>query len=122
MNALIRGASIALLGVVASVSALAAGTMQAAVVKGGKLVVDTVPIPEPQANQVRIKVRAASVNPVDYGRFGNQEGAIPGFDLSGVIDALGPGVTGWKVGDAVMARGTASYAQYAISGLNTMAK
>ena len=46
--------------------AWAAGSMQAMVVTDGTLHAQIVPIPEPQIGQVRIRVRAASVNPVDW--------------------------------------------------------
>jgi NADPH:quinone reductase-like Zn-dependent oxidoreductase len=116
------GLSLALIATAAFASAQAAD-MQAAVVRGGKLVVETKPIPEPIANSVRIKVRAAAVNPADYGRFGNAEGAMPGFDTSGVVDAAGPGVTAWKKGDEVIAMASnGSYAQYVVVPLERVAK
>ncbi len=43
-------------------------------------------------------------------------GQVPGTDVAGVIDTLGEGVTGWKVGDQVLgfARQSGSYAEYAV--------
>jgi NADPH:quinone reductase-like Zn-dependent oxidoreductase len=73
--------------------AWAADTMRAVVVSDGKLHVENVPIPVPQAGQVRIHVRAASVNPVDWKlaeRAVPGSHAIPGRDLAGVIDAIAP--------------------------------
>jgi NADPH:quinone reductase-like Zn-dependent oxidoreductase len=100
-----------------------AADMQVAAVTGGKLAIQSKPIPEPAANEVRIKVRAAGVNPVDYGRFGTREGAVPGFDASGVIDAVAPGVTAWKKGDEVIVMApVGSYAQYVIAPLERVAK
>lgn len=65
------------------------------------------PTPEPQAGEVRVKVAAASLNPVDtYIRAGLvamplPKPFIPGCDLAGTVDAIGPGVTRFKVGDRV---------------------
>ena len=88
--------------------------MQAIVQTDTGLSLQTVDTPKPAAGQVLIKVYAAGVNPVDWKR----KPSIPGFDMAGVIDTLGAGVTTWKIGDAVVARGTAAaggYAQYAIA-------
>lgn len=65
------------------------------------------PRPSPGPGQVRVAVHAAGVNPVDAGNrrdgswAGIQPPVIPGSDASGVIDALGPGVTGWAPGEEV---------------------
>ncbi|MGC4094587.1 MAG: NADP-dependent oxidoreductase [Polyangiaceae bacterium] len=72
----------------------------------------TLPRPEPGPGDVRVRVRAASVNPVDYKiRDGKVKvllrysfPLILGSDLAGDVDAVGPGVTRFKVGDAVYAR------------------
>jgi NADPH2:quinone reductase len=71
----------------------------------------TLPIPSPGPGQVRVHVAAATVNPTDIGfRMGGRrlpEGLeppyIPGMELAGVIDEVGPSVTSWQVGDRVMA-------------------
>jgi NADPH:quinone reductase len=71
----------------------------------------TVPVPSPGPGQLRVKVAAATVNPTDLGfRQGGRrlpDGVVPpyiaGMDLSGVIDAVGPEVSGWHAGDRVMA-------------------
>lgn len=68
-------------------------------------------VPEPGPGQVRVAVRAASVNPIDWkimaGKARRQMPAelpaVPGFDMAGVVDALGPDVHDWQVGDEVMA-------------------
>lgn len=67
------------------------------------------PLPEPLPTEVRVAVRAAGVNPVDWHtRAGNGVagvlGAPPvvlGWDLAGVVDAVGFGVTRFAVGDEV---------------------
>jgi NADPH2:quinone reductase len=65
------------------------------------------PTPESKAGEVRVKVAAAALNPIDtYIRSGavsmNQpKPAIPGCDLAGTVEALGPGAKRFKVGDRV---------------------
>jgi NADPH:quinone reductase-like Zn-dependent oxidoreductase len=85
--------------------------MRAAVVTafGGPEVVEVVEIdvPEPGAGQIRIKVAAAALNPVDAGvRVGVFGGAGErlglGWDVAGTVDAVGVGA-GWAVGDQVVA-------------------
>lgn len=74
---------------------------------------EEVPDPQPRLGEVRIRVHAATVNRVlDVAlRRGAQMQrnavlpCIPGVDCAGVVDAVGPGVTRWKVGDHVAAAG-----------------
>ena len=67
-----------------------------------------VPVPEPGAGEVRIRVRAAAVNFPDLLMTGGGYQLKPdlpfvsGLEFAGEIDALGDGVTGWTVGDAVI--------------------
>jgi len=69
------------------------------------------PTPDPQAGEVRVAIRAASLNFPDLLIVQNKYQAkpplpfVPGTEYSGVIDAVGPGVTGFKVGDRVAAFG-----------------
>ena len=65
--------------------------------------------PEPSAGEVRVTVRAAGVNPIDYkvysGMFGENPDRLPirlGFEAAGVIDAVGPDVDDLSVGDEVI--------------------
>ena len=98
--------------------------MQAAEVgEGGALTVQTRPVPRPGANEVLIKVRSAGVNPVDWKSAQRRLGMVPGVDVSGTIDTLGEGVTGWKVGDQVLgfARQSGGYAEYAVIPVNSLA-
>ena len=112
---------------VAGAQASAAGMMQAAVIADGKVKVESVPIPDPGKGQVRIKVRAASVNPVDWkiaDRAAPGARLIAGKDVAGVIDAVGEGAAPWKVGDAVIgvvAQGSGSYAEYALANTAAIA-
>jgi NADPH:quinone reductase-like Zn-dependent oxidoreductase len=102
--------------------------MQAAVISRGHPVLRSVPIPAPAADQVRIAVRAAGVNPADWkmarmaGRMGPEP--ILGLDAAGTIDAIGPGVSGWKVGEAVIAvtgPPHGAYAQYTLASVRALA-
>jgi putative PIG3 family NAD(P)H quinone oxidoreductase len=77
------------------------------------------PVPEPAADEVLIRVAAAGVNRPDIfqrrGRYAPPPGAsdIPGLEVAGVIEALGPGVTAWRVGDQVCALVSGGgYAEY----------
>jgi NADPH2:quinone reductase len=64
-----------------------------------------IPVTDPQAGEVRVKVMAATINPVDFkvrqGRLGGDLPLVLGFDLAGVVDAVGPGVSELAVGDPV---------------------
>ncbi|MBY6346232.1 NAD(P)-dependent alcohol dehydrogenase [Providencia rettgeri] len=66
------------------------------------------PIPEPGPGQVRVQIQATSLNFRDLLmmkgtlHYGTRQGAIPLSDASGVIDAIGPEVHRFKVGDRVI--------------------
>ncbi|MER7947713.1 NADP-dependent oxidoreductase [Streptomyces sp. NPDC096079] len=81
--------------------------------------------PEPGPGEVRVKVAAVGLNPVDWKRqYGWVEEfypttfpAVPGLEFAGTVDALGEGVTGLAVGDEVLGwTKTGAYAEYAIAG------
>lgn len=120
---LLSAGALALAGAQAS----AAGMMKAAVISDGNVSVESVPIPEPGRGQVRIKVRAVSVNPVDWkvaDRAASGSKLIAGKDVAGVIDAVGEGAAPWKKGDAVIgvvAQGSGSYAEYALASTAAIA-
>ncbi|MGW3497055.1 NADP-dependent oxidoreductase [Streptomyces sp. NPDC001020] len=112
--------------------------MRAAVVRlfGGPEAVEIVEtgVPEPGAGQVRIKVAAAALNPVDgamragvFGEAGRQVGL--GWDAAGTVDAVGVGADGaWNVGDEVvaLAYGTTkplgTHAEYVVVDTDAVAK
>ena len=78
------------------------------------------PRPRPGPGQVLIRVGATSVNRADLQqRAGNYppppgESEILGLEVAGVIQELGPDVTGWRAGDRVMTLvGGGGYAEYA---------
>jgi len=71
------------------------------------LVLEDAPLPEPGPGEVRVRVHAASLNYRDQiiltGQYGVKvtEDLIPLSDGAGAIDAVGPGVATWSVGDRV---------------------
>jgi NADPH:quinone reductase-like Zn-dependent oxidoreductase len=93
------------------------------------------PIGEPAAGEVLVAVRAAGVNVMDPIYVGGwmkdyQEHRfpfVPGIDLSGVVERLGPGVDRFAIGDevyGVVARpfvGEGTYAELAITGADSLA-
>lgn len=108
-------------------AALVAATenMHAVVFEDGSFQLQSVPKPEPQPGQVRIKVHAAAVNPVDWKQAAHAVPGtrlIPGRDLSGVIDAVGDAAGPWRVGQAVIAIASGgSYAEYALASVSALA-
>ena len=78
-----------------------------------------VPIPQPGAGQVLIRVEAAGVNFIEiYFRKGVYKAALPltpGSEAAGTVEVLGPGVTGFNAGDRVASVSVlGSYAEYAL--------
>jgi NADPH:quinone reductase-like Zn-dependent oxidoreductase len=83
-----------------------------------------VEVPQPGPGQVRVRVRAAGVNALDgkirsgalQAVFPTPLPVIPGFEVSGTVDAVGVGVTDVSVGDDVVGwSDTGAYAQYALA-------
>jgi putative PIG3 family NAD(P)H quinone oxidoreductase len=97
-----------------------AATMRAIGCEPGEaLFIQTLPVPEPGAGEILIRVAAAGLNRADLvqreGRYPPPPGASPimGLEVSGTVAALGPGVTRWKVGDSVCALlAGGGYAEY----------
>jgi NADPH:quinone reductase-like Zn-dependent oxidoreductase len=152
------GGIAAAIAAIAVTAVTAAPTEMKAILQAGtggreSLIYKSVPVPSPGENQVLVKIYAASINPVDWknrsGMFAGPRGGggggegqptvtaatpentrIPGSDAAGVIDQVGPGVTQFKVGDAVIAsigRGGApagvlngAYAQYAVAAVGSV--
>lgn len=78
--------------------------------------------PAPKSGEVLVRVHASSVNRPDIvqreGKYPPPAGdsEILGLEVAGVIEALGPDVTGWKVGDRVMTLvGGGGYAEHAVA-------
>jgi NADPH2:quinone reductase len=78
--------------------------------------------PTPKSGEVLVRVHASSVNRPDIvqreGKYPPPPGdsEILGLEVAGVIEALGPDVSGWQVGDRVMTLvGGGGYAEYAVA-------
>ena len=74
-----------------------------------QLALSEVPTPEPGPGEVRVAVRAIGVNPIDWKLYSGALGRDPkalggfGFELAGVVEAVGDAVTAWHPGDEVIA-------------------
>ena len=91
------------------------------------------PVPSPGPGQVRIKVAASTVNPMDWHLgtgspgivrlaegFGRPKHEIPGREACGVVHQLGSGVTEFKIGQSVFGWVTGAFAQYSIAEADRM--
>jgi len=93
---------------------------------------DDLPRPEPAAGQLLVRVKAAGVGPWDAlireGKSGLQQPLplILGSDLSGIVEAVGAGVAGFRRGDEVYGatneQFTGAYAEYALPLAKMMAQ
>jgi NADPH:quinone reductase-like Zn-dependent oxidoreductase len=96
----------------------------------GAVKLETVAVPQPAEGQVLLRVYAAGTNPVDWNirapapaSAATPAAAAPppmttlGRDVAGVIAAVGPGVTDYKVGDKVYTAlsGGGAYAEFAVA-------
>jgi NADPH:quinone reductase-like Zn-dependent oxidoreductase len=102
---------------------------------GATCAVRELPDPQPGEGQVRIRVEAASANPADLAMVSGAYKAfmeyhfplVPGLDLGGVVDLVGPGVDGLSVGDAVFGVhgkrvvGEGTFAELTIASAGTVA-
>ena len=103
------------------------------------LKVAAVPIPTPDAGQVRIRVAAASVNARDWHvmrgeprlarlldrtTFGRTAPRIRirGTDFAGTIDAVGADVTRWRPGDTVFGEADAALAEYVVASQDVVTR
>jgi NADPH:quinone reductase-like Zn-dependent oxidoreductase len=85
--------------------------------------------PQPQAGEVLVRVYAAGVNPVDWKiRAGWMKDFhpmnfpyIPGMDIAGVVEEVGPGVTAFQKGQAVFGQAAAgAYAEYTTASVQKL--
>jgi NADPH:quinone reductase-like Zn-dependent oxidoreductase len=86
--------------------------------------------PEPRDGEVLVRVFAAGVNPVDWkiraGWMKDFRPAtfpyVPGADLAGVVEKVGPGVSAFQPGQDVFGRSSnGSYAEYSLAPANALA-
>jgi len=85
------------------------------------------PIPEPGPGQVLIRLEAIGVNFIEiYFRKGVYKSSmpmVPGSEAAGTVEELGPGVTGFKAGEAVASVSVlGSYAEYALVAAASLVK
>jgi NADPH:quinone reductase-like Zn-dependent oxidoreductase len=93
------------------------------------LALERIAKPKPGDGKVLIKVRAASVNPYEWhtvtgkpyfmrlgSGLGAPQGSRVGYDMAGTIEAIGAGVTRFKVGDEVFGGAHGALAEYAVAG------
>jgi NADPH:quinone reductase len=93
------------------------------------------PLPEPESGEVRVRVAAAGMNPVDNSilqgylkdMVEHRFPLILGIDASGTIEAVGDGADAWSVGDAVFGVsgkryfGAGTYAEYVTMAAGSIA-
>ncbi len=92
----------------------------------GVLVYEDAPCPRPRDGEVLVRVHAAGINPIDWkireGRYQDMIPTtlplVPGWDVSGVVESVGRGVSRFAVGDEVFSRPDVSrdgaYAEYIV--------
>lgn len=95
---------------------------------------ESVKLPALKEDQVLVQVKATSINPIDWKlregylqqMFDWEFPIILGWDVAGIISAVGENVTDWQIGDRVFARPATTrfgtYADYAIVDTNLLAK
>jgi NADPH:quinone reductase-like Zn-dependent oxidoreductase len=102
--------------------------MKALAIRGYKAPMELIELPrsEPGQGELLIRVRAAGINPLDFKiRDGAMKVLLPfsfplilGTDLAGDVEAVGPAVTRFTVGDATFARldndRIGAFAEYAL--------
>ena len=99
--------------------------------KAGAFPLVTRPVPVPSSSQLRVRVHAAALNPLDYKlpsmlpfflRW-QLRGKGVSFDFAGVVDAVGADVRGFSVGDRVFGFATSggALAEFTLTGANEVA-
>jgi len=92
---------------------------------------DDLPRPEPAGGQLLVRVKAAGVGNWDAlvreGKLPNEHvPLVLGFELSGIVEAIGAGISGFKTGDEVYGATndqlTGGYAEYAVPSAGMMAQ
>lgn len=99
-----------------------------------RFAIDDIPIPEPAAGEILIKIEASAINPFDLMvRRGDMAQFIPlelpavlGGDAAGVVAGVGSGVSGFSIGDRVIAdfalNGRGAHAEYGVAPATAIAK
>ncbi|RAS65046.1 NADPH:quinone reductase-like Zn-dependent oxidoreductase [Lentzea atacamensis] len=102
----------------------------------GSAVLGDLDVPVPGQDEVLLEVRAAGVDMgtwhllsgrpyllrvIGFG-FRGPKSPVPGMDVSGVVREIGPGVTGFAVGDEVFGVCSGSFAEYAVAPVSKLAR
>lgn len=94
--------------------------MQAVIATEQGPVVDNIPKPIPNADEILVRVHAAALNRVDLGMSTGSThgphggvGKTLGLEFAGEVVAVGHNVDRWRVGDRIMANGAGAFAEYA---------
>lgn len=95
---------------------------------------ESVDLPVPGPKQVLLRVRAASVNPLDYhllraepgfmrlfSGLGKPRSPVRGADVAGVVEAIGSEVSSLHPGDAVFGTGRGAFAEFAVAPESALA-
>jgi NADPH:quinone reductase len=99
--------------------------------KPESMVLSEQPVPKPGPGEIRVRIQAAGLNPVDYKVAANGHPDwvypfIPGVDGAGIVDEVGANVEGWSVGDRVVYHGDltkpGTFAEYAVTTAHTAAR
>lgn len=98
------------------------------------------PVPEPGQRELLVRMRASTINIDDMhiaegtffgglypSRASHEQPSIPGVDVAGTVEKIGPGVSGFAVGDAVLGflmpkAGNGAWAQYCCAPARSMLK
>lgn len=95
--------------------------------------VEDKPMPEPKPKDIRVKVMAAGLNPVDYklaqgwGAVKWEQPPVLGLDVAGIVDAVGSQIKGFAKGERVfyhgsLAESNGGFAEYACTTAHTVSK
>jgi len=96
--------------------------MRGAVLTASGIALEDLPVPEPKATEILVKVRASSLNRADLalvdGRSHGSLGGVGtrlGLEWSGDVLAVGAEVKAFKIGDRVMCSGNGGLSEYAVA-------
>lgn len=74
-----------------------------------------VPVPQPQAHDILVRVRAASLNRADLAGLAAKDGKVIGMEWAGEVVEVGADAGPYRPGDRVMCTGAGAYAEYALT-------